>query len=82
MRYEQHRAFSEKSFYHYTDKPDGKFRPGVLVRVVEGWDKNISYGTVGMYLGKARGKQRYGLNFLVLIGDEKISFSGFEIELL
>lgn len=82
IRCEQNKVFSEKSFYNYVDKPDGKFRPGVLVRVVEAWDKNISYGTVGLFIKKARKKTGWEQEFLVLIGDEKISFAGFAIELL
>jgi len=79
---DRNKVFSEKSFFNYLKDPDGKFRPGVLVRVVEGWDMNISYGTIGLFIGKARNKTGREQNFLVLIGDEKISFAGFAIELL
>lgn len=82
LRCEQNKVFNEKSFVNYTDKPDGKFRPGVLVRVVEGWDMNISHGTIGLFIKKARNKTGREPNFLVLIGEEKISFAGFAIELL
>lgn len=80
LRSNQNKDFSEKSFFNYLEDPDGKFRPGALVRVVDCWI--VPYGTIGLFIKKARKKIGREQCFLVLIGEEKISFAGFEIELL
>ena len=78
---DNNKVFGEKSFFNYWNNRDGRFHPGVLVRVVDGW--TAKYGTVGLFIETVSRKPIFEEpDFAVLIGEEKMIFSGFEIELL
>ena len=88
------KPIKENSFHNFMESggdPLGKFRPGVLVKVVAGYDHER--GTIGMFL-KVRQRVRTfaGLDgvlhrhtdpeYLVLVGEEQWYFDAYEIEVL
>jgi len=79
---ERNKPVEENSFHNFMESTDGKLRPGVLVKVVGGY--NFKHGTIGMLL-KARqlgGDPKLALEYLVLIGEKQWYFDAYEIEVL
>jgi len=80
------KPIKESSFHNFMESgndPLGKFRPGVLVKIIEGFD--YPHGTIGMFLKARTLPRRHSTpdtDYLVLIGEEQWYFDAFEIEVL